>query len=139
MAYFDYNTVSADTIKSNLNRFDFKYHADSDKHELLEDISITLSNGDYITIPSGFMTDGRSTPKFLRGALPQFDSYILCYLIHDYLYVIDYLWNELGTRGAQRFADKEMFRWQNKFEMNAIKSNSCYYAVRIFGRRVFVR
>ena len=139
MSYFDYTTISKDIIKSKLNRFDFKYHADSDTHELTEDISVTLSNGDYITIPAGFMTDGRSTPKFLRGILPQFDEYILCYLIHDYLYVVDYLWNKLGTHKAQEFADNEMLLWQNKFEMKPITSYSCYYAVRIFGRRVFLR
>lgn len=139
MKKFEYSLASKDILKSELNSFDFKYHAYDDTYELLEDISVTLSNGDYITIPAGFMTDGRSTPKFLRGALPQFDEYILCYLIHDYLYVIDYLWDELGTKKAQKFADNEMLLWQNKFEMKPITSYSCYYAVRIFGRRIFIR
>jgi hypothetical protein len=35
--------------------------------EVKEDIKVTLSNDDKITIPSGFKTDLSSSPKWLAG------------------------------------------------------------------------
>lgn len=121
------------------NRYKFDYLINEDLWELQENIKLILSNGDKITIPIGMKTDGRSSPRFLRAILPQFTKHILVYLIHDWLYINDYKWDELGTKKAQMFADKEMLYWQNRLKMNPIESYLCYYAVRVFGRRVFVK
>lgn len=117
----------------------FKYISDKDIWELQESIPVILSNNECIIIKAGMLTDGRSTPKFLSGFLPSFNKYILAYLIHDFLYITDYKWHELGTRKAQKFADDEMLYWQLKLGMSKVEAYICYYAVRIFGRRVFVR
>jgi len=117
----------------------FKYDLDKEVWQLQESIPVTLSNGDFVVIPAGMLTDGRSTPKLITGFLPSFNKYILAYLIHDFLYITDYKWDELGTRKAQKFADKEMLHWQLKLGMGKFEAYLCYFAVRIFGRRVYVR
>lgn len=116
----------------------FKYITDKEIWQLQESIPVILSNGENITINAGMLTDGRSTPKVLYGFLPSFNKYILAYLIHDWLYINDYKWSE-GTRKAQKFADDEMLYWELKLGMGKFEAYLCYYAVRIFGRRVFVR
>ena len=107
----------------------FNYLPDRDLWELNDNIFIQLSDGSDICIPKGMLTDGRSTPKLLRGVLPQFSKHILCYLIHDYLYI--------SNRYTQKFSDNEMLYWQKKQGMKKAESYLCYFAVRIFGRRVY--
>jgi hypothetical protein len=119
--------------------YKFTYLVEEDLWRLEENIKVKLSNNEWITIPIGLKTDGRSSPKFLRNILPQFNRQILAFLIHDYLYISNYKWNELGTRKAQKFADDEMLFWELKLGMGKFEAYSCYWAVKLFGRSVYLQ
>jgi len=97
-----------------LKTISFNYLPERDIWELNENIFIQLSNGSDICIPKGMLTDGRSTPKLLRGILPQFSKHILAYLVHDYLYI--------SNRYTQKFSDNEMMYWQKKLGMKTIEA-----------------
>ena len=103
------------------------------------DIFIILSNGEHITIPEGMVFDARSTPWYLRWLLPSVNPALLAYIIHDYLYKVDYKRQELGVKKAKEFADNEMIIWSNKLYKNKFSNYLCYYAVKIFGKKVYLK
>ena len=105
--------------------------------ETIEDMEITLFNGDVINIPKGFRFDGRSTPYLLRWLFPRLNKNLLPYLIHDWLYYSDYKRKELGDKKAKEFADNEMKYWQNQMKQCQIERDACYDAVHFFGWKVF--
>lgn len=104
---------------------------------LLKSITVTLSNGDIITIPEEMRTDLRSSPKWLWSIIPPFCDSLPAYIIHDYLYIYDYKVDELGLVKAQRFADKEMRYWCNELDKGNRADYLSFIAVRIFGHKVF--
>ena len=103
------------------------------------DIPVTLSTGEDIIIPAGMQFDGRSTPRFLRWLFPPINPALFAYIIHDYLYKVDFDRNKVGTKSAQKFADDEMLIWANKLYKNKISNYLCYYAVRVFGKKVYIK
>ena len=110
---------------------------------VLESIKVKLSNGYVVTIPKDFSFDGSSTPKLLEWLFPRYGAFIFAALIHDWLYVTDYLRDDIGMRDAQLFADKEMLTWSlkmnNKSIFNNIDNYIRYYTVRLFGKSVYKR
>ena len=86
---------------------------------------VTLSNGDNIVIPKGFLWDLSSVPKFLWGIFPPFGDFLIASLVHDYLYV--------NKQYSRAFADKEMLYFSNKYNSNKIDNYLRYVAVRLFG------
>ena len=72
-------------------------------YELLESVTIKLSNNEIITIPQGYKWDLSSVPRFLWWLLPPDGDFQIAALIHDFLYE-----NKLFNR---RFADVEMYKW----------------------------
>ena len=107
--------------------------------EVLEDMEIDLSNGDLITIPKGFRFDGRSTPWGLRWLFPRLNKNVFHYLIHDYLYYIDYKRLEWGDIKAKEFADNEMKYFQSQMKQFKIEQDLCYKGVKYFGWKIFKR
>lgn len=105
--------------------------------EIAEDMDIVLSNGVHIIIPAGMTFDGRSTPWLLKWALPPINPCLLAYIIHDYLYKYDYMRVGLGDKKAKEFADNEMLIWEKKLGERAAESETCYWAVKLFGWKVF--
>ena len=106
---------------------------------VLHPVTIELSNGETIHIPDGFRFDGSSSPKWLRGVFPTYGAMLLPALIHDWLYITDHKRNEIGTRAARKFADREMFLWSQKTNPNKIDNKLRFWAVRIFGKNVYIR
>jgi hypothetical protein len=96
------------------------------RFELLKDVVVTLSNGQAITIPKGYVTDFATVPRLLRGIVWGAGNHNLATLIHDYLYD-----NQTGTRLA---ADREMLYWLKKAGCSRAKRYAMYGAVRIGGR-----
>ena len=109
---------------------------------LLKDIDIQLSNNEHILIPKGFDFDGSST-GLLASLLPKVGSQMFAALIHDWMYVTDYRREELGTRKAKRFADKEMFIWSKKLNKGSfgqrLDNRLRYWGVYLFGLRIYKR
>jgi len=105
--------------------------------ELLEDLTVHLSNGEVITVPKGFMTDFSSTPEFLWGILKPYGDFILAPIVHDWMYRNDYKVNELGWSKARLFADKEMLyiskETNKKHWYERLDNNVRYFLVRVFG------
>lgn len=133
-------------MKKSKNDFNVKvlyYGSGFTKFELLEPLSFTLSDGEVITVPSGILIDGRSSPGFLKFLFPSWGKAAKAWILHDYLYIIDYKREELGAFKAQKLADKEMLYAANY--LNPGKANSwsfwenylSYIAVRLFGARVY--
>lgn len=52
----------------------------------LEPIVLTRPNGEVITAPPGFTSDGASTPKSIWWLIPPFGTYWLACVLHDFLY-----------------------------------------------------
>lgn len=105
-----------------------------------DNILYKLSNGETYYIPKGFRFDGASVPRIFWWYLPQLDSRILAVILHDHMYVYDYLRNELGDYKARLFIDKEMLIWCDKsVPKEKIKNRVMYLGVRLFGDSIFKR
>ena len=134
-------------VRQYLREFGFKFsfvYPISKKHFVLrEDIKIELSNKRIITIPSGFVFDGSSVPRFLWWVFPSYGDFFFAAMIHDWCYMTDYRANEIGIKKARKFADKEMLIWSNilndKNRFKKIDNTLRYHAVRWFGREVYIR
>lgn len=92
-----------------------------------EEIVHVLHNGQSLTIPKGFLTDGSSSPWYLRWLFPRIGDFLLAAVVHDYLY------RTLDLRG-KKFADKEMLVISNKMNKNKVDNYLRYFAVRVFGK-----
>lgn len=122
-------------------QFEFLPDGKSNKNWMvLSPIIVTLSDGHTLTIPTGYVTDLCSTPRFLWGLYPPYGKFLLACLIHDYLYFINYRMEELGQYKAQLFADDEFLLWQNALAPKTPGINfTRYKAVRMFGKSVYMR
>lgn len=109
--------------------------------KLLEPISVKLNSGFVIMIPEGFVFDGSSSPKFLWWLFPSYGDFFVAALIHDFLYQMQFGKEHLGLKEAQKFADKEMLIWSNVVHnesyLDKIDNYLRYYAVRLFGKKVY--
>jgi hypothetical protein len=96
------------------------------RFELLQDVRVQLSNGCWLIIPAGYITDFASVPRIFRGIVQPGGNHNLATLIHDWLYD-----TQLGTR---KQADEEMLHWLMKAGCSKAKAYTMYLAVRIGGR-----
>jgi len=103
---------------------------------VLEDTYYTLSNGDKMCVPKGYLTDIASIPKPLRmifNHISQSDAFI----IHDYLY--NYRGYKLDPDAfsvipvSRIFADREMKYQMIKGGANPHRATLYFIAVRLFG------
>lgn len=139
--------VTLNNAKAMLSKQPFKvalkYPIGKNHFILKETMLIVLSNGDNIRIEKGFQFDGSSSPRFLWWAFPSYGDFFLAALIHDYCYITDYNSDIWGYKKARKFADKEMLLWSNaindKSFFKLIDNRLRYVAVRLFGKRVFLK
>jgi hypothetical protein len=129
-------------LKLGLVRLNIVYPMTKKSHfRLLNNLSVTLSNDAIIIIPKDFEFDGSSAPRFLWWLFPSYGDFFFAALIHDFMYQTKYLADELGEEYAQKLADKEMLLWSNRINKKNIGKtldNYCrYYAVRLFGKKVY--
>lgn len=126
--------VNFNNIKSHLKlgliHINMVYPIRKDSHFRVErDIKITLSNDAEIVIPKNFEFDGSSAPRFLWWLFPSYGNFFFASLIHDYLYETKFY--------KQEFADSEMLIWSNVLNSNKIDNYFRYFAVRLFGKKVY--
>jgi hypothetical protein len=109
--------------------------------ELSQSIVVKIANGDLVTIPSGFGTDLSSVPRVLWPVMPPFGNFLVAAITHDYLYHINYLETELGTKEARKLADDTMLYLSNKYNNETIgqriDNHLRYAAVRLFGAKIY--
>ena len=122
-----------------MNKIKLEFNPENGKYcwELLESISVTLSNGDSLIIEKGLQTDLSSSPKFLWWLFPPYGKFLLAALIHDYLYINDYKKSECNSKEARAFADYQMLYFSNKLNDNKTDNYLRYWAVRLFGKKVW--
>jgi hypothetical protein len=109
------------------------YDQDDRPHrwELTREVKWNLSNGDEITIPSGYTTDFASVPRMFRGIVWGTGKHNLAVLIHDWLYD-----NQLYSR---KFADDEMLFWIKARGCTKIKAYTMYWICRLGGGKWWER
>jgi len=108
-------------------------------YKLLQNVCVRLSDSRIITIPKGYVWDLASVPRWLWSLVPPDSDAELAFLIHDYLYE-----NHLWLKYTKEFCDNEMRIWakelngtSNKYSLRNIDNSIRYYAVRLFGKKVF--
>jgi hypothetical protein len=138
--------ITLDSVKSdlrlNLIKISIVYPMTRKSHFILHtNLAVKLTNGQTLAIPEGFQFDGSSAPRFIWWLMPSYGDFFFAALLHDYLYHIKYLSNDIGERAAQKLVDKEMLRWSNvvndKNIGKTIDNYLRYYAVRLFGRKFY--
>lgn len=111
-------------------------------HELMQDVTLKLSNDRIITIPKGFTWDLSSVPRIFWAILPPDGNFIISALIHDWLYqnsIFVINWFLEDSKAARKFADREMLAWATamqgttKISLRNIDNHARYYGVRIGG------
>lgn len=142
MDYIDKDNVQQ-FLRTHGIRVQMVYPIYSKHFELLHSIKIVLSNGEDIVIEKGFRFDGSSVPRCLWWIFPSYGDFFLAALIHDWCYINDYKRIEWGTDRAREFADKEMLYWSQLTNTKSIfktwDNYLRYYAVKWFGKKVYVR
>lgn len=91
-------------------------------------IQVKLSNGSFIKVDQGFITDFASVPRFLHSIITPIGRHKLPAIIHDYLYT-----NHTMSR---KDSDQEFLKWlMKKDPKRTIKNRLMFYAVRLFGAK----
>lgn len=85
--------------------------------------------GYKIEVPSGFLTDLASTPKYLWFAFPPFGDYTDAAIVHDYLYSIYCKYKEI----TREQADKIFLELMKRLGVPLWKRQLMYRGVRMFG------
>ena len=134
--------VNLNNIKSHLKlgliHINMVYPIRKDAHFRLDaPLKVTLSNDAVIYLEKNFEFDGSSSPRFLWWLFPSYGNFFFAALIHDYLYVNKYMQTHIGYKEAQKFADNEMLTWSNKLNKNKLDNLLRYWAVRLFGKKVY--
>lgn len=86
-------------------------------------------DGETIHVPSGWITDWASVPRFFWRLFPPIGRYTLAAVVHDYLY--EY---RVGTR---KRADRVFLRIMEHLGVPWWKRTAMYWAVRLFGGRAW--
>lgn len=120
----------------------FEYSGVKNKpFKLAKDNTFTLSNGDTIYIPKGYLTDFASVPTILRIFTDHIGADYVAFIIHDYLYnFAGYYTNEKDytrevnfKRVSRKFADKEMRFFQRSRGASKLRQFVYYWGVRLGG------
>lgn len=96
--------------------------------ELKEEVVALLSNGDYVIVPAGYVTDMATVPRVFWPITPPTGRDEVAFIIHDYLYE-----NKDSLGYSRRFADRQLRLFQEKYGSGRVRSFLMYSAVRLFG------
>lgn len=102
---------------------------------IVEPIHFKTSWGQEFIIPSNFITDLSTVPKWAWGIFPPFGDFLFASIIHDYLYI---------TKPCDKAtADKEMLIWSKKLNNNTFLQRFDnvvrYLCVKYLGSKVWKR
>lgn len=79
-------SVNTATAEVALRNVDILRAGRRPKVRLNEPLTVRLQNGDWLTVPAGFVTDLASTPMVIWWILPPWDEYARAAVVHDYLF-----------------------------------------------------
>ena len=80
-----------------------------------------------VTIPTGFKSNGASSPLLIHGLVPQYDRYLPAYVIHDWCYSKE-------SKFSREYSDTLLRQNLIKMGMSHVKAESIYLALREFGK-----
>ncbi len=110
--------------------------------KLIVSLKVVLSDGRVLEIPEGFTFDGSSAPRFIWWLFPSYGDFLFAALIHDYLYHVKYLSDEVGFDLSQKYADDEMLLWSNELNNKKfgkrLDNKMRHKAVRWFGKKQYL-
>jgi hypothetical protein len=89
----------------------------------------SISGGDIIDIPQGYITDFASIPWWARTLLNGDQAFIAA-LVHDYMYDTQYKHND-DPYIDRKFADLEFLRYMEMYKLPKFKRSLMYFAVRV--------
>ena len=101
---------------------------DQNLYKLGEDYEATLINGQTITIPKGFVSDGATIPWYIRFIFTQMGIYFPACVVHDYLYFTRLL-------GSRVVTDVQFLYDMVRCGMKKAKAELFYIAVRLGGKK----
>lgn len=113
-----------------------KYLPDIDKWELVKPIKVQLFTGNWITIPTGFITDLATVPWWGRWLVNVTGRHNLGSITHDYLYFIGF-YKKLGhsSHVARKLSDEAQFHINCDARVDTITAIIIYMSGRIGGSR----
>lgn len=101
---------------------------------LNEDMTVTLSTGQTITIERGFVTDFASVPGVLWGIFRPIGDHNLADVVHDWLYT-----NHIMSRAAADAEFLTLMRVLRPHGRSWLDNHLRYLAVRWFGQKAYSR
>lgn len=110
--------------------------------EVVEDWHFTIPDGNRIVIPSGFIFDGASIPRFLWGLLSPVGLLLVPGLIHDYGYKHNMLIRILGDGSKESFRHGAGQKYFDQLFLDVAKQVNgmsiidylAWLSLRLFGR-----
>jgi hypothetical protein len=132
------------SLRSNLKeeKAPVKYIIDGGKKCFIttEKIQFKLSDGVLYEVEEGFRFDGATVPRVFWWYLPRLDDRVLGVIIHDHMYMKDYLRDCFSDKKARLLIDKEWLMWcKVATPKEGIKNKVMYQMVRLFGAKIFKR
>lgn len=85
-------------------------------------------DGDAITVPSGFLSDGLSIPKIFQNIFSKSPHYIYAGILHDYGYRTDF-----PHSLSRKAIDKLFLHYMKKYGVGWFTRHMIYRAVRLGG------
>jgi hypothetical protein len=92
------------------------------------------TDGTFIDVPAGFVTDFASIPRVLWNILPPTGPYGKAAVIHDYLY---WTGKAEGRPIPKSYADGVFYRAMRELGVGFLRARSMWLAVRLFGRGIW--
>jgi hypothetical protein len=86
-------------------------------------VPVTLSTGQKVTIPKGFVTDLATVPRIFWGIISPSGRHDLACVVHDYL---------LETGYSRKQADRELLHFLKESKVNRFKCYLMYFLVRCY-------
>jgi hypothetical protein len=101
------------------------YHARQAPHRkrLYLPVTVTLSTGQPLTIPKGYVTDLATVPRLCWGVISPSGRHDLACLVHDYL---------LDTGYSRKQADKQLLHFLRLTGVHPVKTYLMYFFVRLY-------
>ena len=94
-------------------------------------VFVSLERGATTTVPSGFQSDGASTPQAVWDIVPPFGVYWRGAVLHDWFYRETYL--------PREFCDGVFLEAMVSLGVSPLERDTIYEAVRLFGGEAFKR
>jgi hypothetical protein len=86
-------------------------------------VTVTLSTGQKVAIPKGFVTDLATVPRVFWGVISPSGRHDLACVVHDYL---------LDTGYSRKQADRELLHFLKESKVHRFKAYFMYFLVRCY-------